>query len=246
MRVNESPQNHDIRPLHGKILTVYKNDDTRSSVWLESDPNESYVVKRFENLPIKQWFLAILQIHPGQCERRAHTRLRNLGLPVIAIEQTGWQKGRYYLTTQPIGPSLSNALSRGLYDQPTDRHHLAVQLGQLTGQLLKHRLFFRDLKSSNILLTAQNTLLLIDAGSVRKVWQHALPQCAKRMFDLLDNTVRQAACKSPAILILSRTDRLRYLLALLGQLQPATASSLCQFLKLKRLLRRLDPQKSTL
>lgn len=236
MRVNQTVNTPKITGLDGKVVRVYKQDARRSSVWLESQAGDSYVVKRFEFSVLKQALLRLLHIHPGQCEWRAHTMLKQMDLPALPIDKLGWRAGRCYLLSQPVGPALNNMITRGLFDAPCDRHHLAEQLGQLTGKLLARRLFFRDLKLSNILLSAQNTLVLIDAGSIRRVPARTLPDCVKRMHDLLQITTQIALdhrTDNPPQL--SRTDRLRYLTALLAQLDQATGRALCAALKLPRL-----------
>jgi serine/threonine protein kinase len=215
MRVTMMENQPDMLPLRGEIQTVYKFDPARSNVWLESDDNHQYIVKRFEVSPAKQWFLAMLGIHPGQCETRAHRNIAAMGIPVVPIQQRVWQRGKLCLITPDMGQSLDRATVAGAFDSPAARHHLAKQLGQLTALLLERQLFFRDLKCSNILIDADGTLRLIDAGSIRKVSEVQLPDCLKRMLRLLEKTAIDAASQSPTPYELSKTDRLRFAKAVL-------------------------------
>jgi len=234
MRVKCTPPPNKIKPLQGTVLAVYKFDDRRSTVWLEASESTTQVIKRFESSPFRQCFLALLQIHPGQCEKRAHAKLGELGLPVAAVQKMGWQDGKCYLTTPYIGPSLDIAIRAGDFEKPIAKQRLARALGKLTADLLKEQLFFRDLKISNILLSAEHQLVLIDAGSIRRVWQRSLPACALRMFALLNETASRAFGQSPACDVLSRTDRLRYATAVLANLPDASKPAIALALGLTR------------
>ncbi|MBL4701199.1 MAG: hypothetical protein JKX85_08065 [Phycisphaeraceae bacterium] len=234
MRVKCALPLNTIKPLQGNVLAVYKLDDRRSTVWLEEYQSVTQVIKRFESLPLKQRFLAMLQIHPGQCEKRAHAKIKAMGLPVAVIQEMGWQHGKCYLTTPYIGPSLDIAIAKGDFELPVAKHKLARQLGKLTADLFKEQLFFRDLKISNILLSPEGELILIDAGSIRRVWQRSLPGCASRIFRLLNETAYRAFGTSPVCYVLSRTDRLRYATALLANLPDAISPAISASLGLTR------------
>ena len=220
-----------IKPLQGKVQTVFKHDAKRSNVWLESDGSREYVVKRFESAPAKQLFLRLLQIHPGQCEKRAHRKLQTLGIPVVPIDAMLWQSGKCCLITQHIGSSLDQAIMSGKFDAPVHRHRLARQLGELTAQLLSCGLFFRDMKLSNILSSAKGQLLLIDAGSVRKDRRNLVDGMG-RMLRLLEKTAIEAMRQSPSQLTLSRTDRLRFARTMITMLPEDLAGTMRTALEL--------------
>lgn len=233
MRVSTIDNNITIKPLQGKVITVFKHEPGRSTVWLESDGCFDQVIKRFETSPIRQMFLAILQIHPGQCEKRAHAKLDAMGVPVVSIDALVWQGGKCCLKTAHVGPSLDRAVSDGLITSPVTRHQLTRDLGRLTGMLLARHLFFRDLKFSNIVRAADDCLLLIDAGSVRKVTPAALPQCMMRMLGLLQKTAEEALSKSPTRTQLFRTDTWRYTCAMLAELPDTLAEAMRNELGIK-------------
>lgn len=223
-----------IRPLAGKVVTVFKRDAKRSTVWLEANGSVEQVIKRFEASPIKQMFLALLQIHPGQCEKRTHNKLKAMQVPVVTVDTMIWQGGKCCLTTAHVGSSLDRAVMAGAFSSPTTRHQLAKQLGQLTGLLLARKLFFRDLKLSNIVQGSNDALMLIDAGSVRHVCQRTLTTCMIRMLRLLEKTVSEAISQSPSPRLLTGTDRLRFAKAMLGELSESRATAMRQALGLMR------------
>lgn len=223
-----------IKPLAGKVIALYKHEPGRSMVWLEESEGRQRVVKRFETSPVKQALLAMLRIHPGQCERRMHTRLAAMGLPVVGIEALIWQGGRCCLTSAYVGPSLDRVIKAGDCAHPSTRHHIARQLGHVTGMLVARGLFFRDLKLSNLLLADDGNLQIIDAGSTRPVNGVARSGCTLRMMRLLEKTAVQALAEAPVASLMSRADRLRYALGLLEHCTGGLAVVMLQAMGLPR------------
>lgn len=180
-----------ITPDDRHAKAVYKQD-RRSKVWLHApagDPVTALVVKRFEYAPWRQWLAGVLGVHPAQRERRANRRLLAAGLPVAPIVAQGRLPCRFgvrhWLATPPRGRSLQRLL-RDPAPAPHARRRAAVHaVARLTAQLMRAGVFFKDLKTSNILIDECDRVWLIDVGSARRMWTR---RSAIRMLVMLDKT----------------------------------------------------------
>jgi tRNA A-37 threonylcarbamoyl transferase component Bud32 len=158
------------------VTAVYK-DDARSRVErVGADDGRARVRKRFTYSPLKQRLTWWIGRHPAQLERRAARRLDRLGVPVARVESVrpaersaGGGGFAVEVVTAWSGPSLQQALR----EASADGHaRLLEAVVPLVEGLLKERVFFKDLKSSNIVMGpgAPGVLepRLIDAGSARR------------------------------------------------------------------------------
>lgn len=181
---------------------VYKSDG-RSRVWRVDAPGGPMVVKEFRYWPARQVLGWLLRLHPGQLERSRVKLLGRLGVPVVPIVAWGWRGGRYWLASPERGESLQRMFKEGKFSDPGARRRMLRALGRLAGQLAGQGLYFRDLRTSNIVADEGGELRLIDVGSVRR--------CRGRrkilaMLDILDRSLQRES--------LSRSDRLRALCGL--------------------------------
>jgi tRNA A-37 threonylcarbamoyl transferase component Bud32 len=186
--------------------TIYKQD-RRSKVWLTPSTDhdrEAVVVKRFEYSPTRQLLAKLLGVHPGQRELRANRWLAAKGIAVVPIIANGCQRagrgGKLWLVTPKRGKSLQSLLRE---DPPLSRplrQTVIESVGRLAGQLLRAGVFFKDLKTSNILIDETGQAWLIDVGSARPM---GLSGRADRMLAMLEKTAAQDGAKA--------ADRLRCL-----------------------------------
>ncbi|MEM1210512.1 MAG: hypothetical protein AAGI54_14725 [Planctomycetota bacterium] len=173
---------------------VFKHD-ARSMVLLNEPSNgrPGTVLKRFLHAGFKQLLTYCIGLHPAQKERRAAAWLARRGVFVVPITdihlgvgERGQPVFHVTLLTEYHGPSLQQALR----DTPPDNHsRLLAAVAPLVRQLLDRRVFFKDLKSSNIVLgpDAPHTLnpRLIDVGSARRGLS---ADQRRRMLDMLRHT----------------------------------------------------------
>lgn len=186
--------------LRAKPTHVYKTD-RRSRVWRLEGPHGPIVIKRFEYNRLIQWLAALLLIHPAQRERRRNRQLIHAGFSVPPV--IGWgatRDGRFWLATPYQGPTLHRRICDRELDHPACNRSIAEAVGQFVGRLVAGGYFFRDLKTTNIIVDDDHRVWLIDVGSVRRLRsrQHVI-----RMIMLLDQTARRAGA--------TRTTRLRCL-----------------------------------
>jgi serine/threonine protein kinase len=172
---------------------VYKHD-ARSRVWRVDAPDgRSFVIKRFEFSPLRQLLGYCLGLHPGQRERRRCGHLQRLGLRVAPIIAAGvCRRGLgigYWLVTPYLGTSLHNLFYHDGLTDDARRARVLDAVGELTGELIRHRLFNRDHKASNILIDQDDRAWLIDVGAVRRLRGSS---DAARMLKNLDDTLAQA------------------------------------------------------
>lgn len=206
----------DIAAIHtalrqGAEAELYKRD-RRSRVWRIDIPTGPVVIKRFEHHPLRQLLAWLLRVHPAQREARAAARLQRAGFPVVPIIARGVQRStlgcRAWLATPYAGEPI---LER---PHPNPRQ-LAQHVGHLVGRLIASGWFFKDCKTTNILINEAGELHLIDVGSARRRRPTDDPL---RMLTLLNETATARAA--------TRTNRLRALRALLtaaptlGELKP--------------------------
>jgi len=183
---------------------VFKHDQ-RSKVTLLPAPHDqgaSRVVKRFVYSPFKQRLTYTLGLHPAQKERRAVRWLHRRGVPVVPILDLRPDHGEVdnhcfevVVTTAYHGPSLQQALQEG----NADTHgRLFAAVTPLVHALLDRRIFFKDLKVSNIVLGPEATETLdprlIDTGSARPGL--STPQ-RERMLGMLRQTCQSAGAAPP-------------------------------------------------
>lgn len=191
--LEEAPEKH-----------VFK-EDQRSRVWQVEGPNGPLVVKRFEYAPLRQSIAALLGQHPAQREVRANRMLQNLRVQVVPIVAFGRQRAtigiRYWLATPKYGQSLDKLLVGPSHLDRT----ITDAVANLVQKLQTTRIFFKDLKTSNILIDHDGQAWLIDVGSARTARSN---QHLPRMLAMLDRTARRDGA--------SRTVRLRCLQSILG------------------------------
>jgi serine/threonine protein kinase len=182
---------------HGEALlalpptTVYKSD-RRSRVWRIASPalQQDLVLKQWTHWPPRQQAARLLGIHPAQRERAINQRMRDAGLPVAPIVDHGWSRGRAWLATPWLGPSLCRLMQDRALSAP-QRRELPRRVAALVARLIESRWFFRDLKTSNILVDGAGKLWLIDVGSARR---DPRSRHVTRMLRVLDDTaVRDGA-----------------------------------------------------
>ncbi len=178
---------------------VYKQD-RRSKVWLTpgtGDDPRAVVVKRFEYSPIRQRLAKMLGVHPAQRELRANRWLAAKGIAVAPILANGCQRAglgeKLWLATPVRGRSLQ-CLLREETPMPRSRRLAVIEsVGRLAGQLLRGGVFFKDLKTSNILIDGASRAWLIDAGSARPM---VLGGRADRMLTMLEKTAARDGARA--------------------------------------------------
>lgn len=174
-------------------VQVYKHD-ARSRVWRIDVPDgRSFVVKRFEYSPLRQLLGFLFWLHPGQRERRQYMWLHRIGLRVAPIVVNGVShRGLglvYWLVTPYLGTSLHNLFYHGELKDDARRERVVDAAGKLTSELIRHRLFNRDHKASNILIDRYDRAWLIDFGAVQSRYK---PGGVARMIASLDATLAEA------------------------------------------------------
>ncbi|MEM7627317.1 MAG: hypothetical protein AAF333_17100 [Planctomycetota bacterium] len=192
-------------------LRVFKQD-RRTRVWLiEGGHGQRWVIKRFDHAPLRQTLTAALGRHPVQREVLWHGRLIDAGLAVVpAFDLGADDAGRRHQATPYRGPTLYDLLRENPPPAAKARHDLTRQAGRLTGQLLALRVFYRDLKASNLVVDDNGTLYLIDAGDCRGAKGTPLLATALRMLARL-NQHTQRAGPGYSFTPVHRSDRLRFL-----------------------------------
>lgn len=173
---------------------IYKQD-RRSKVWLApstGDDPEAVVIKRFEYSPIRQRLAKMFGVHPAQREARVNRWLASKGIAVVPIIASGCQRvglgGKLWLATPKRGRSLQCLLREDLPLSGPLRQAVIESVGRLAGQLLGAGVFFKDLKTSNILIDEAGQAWLIDVGSARPM---VLYGRADRMLAMLEKTAAQ-------------------------------------------------------
>ncbi|MEM6334075.1 MAG: hypothetical protein AAF823_12135 [Planctomycetota bacterium] len=152
---------------------VFKRD-ARSCVELMEDADGGRVVrKRYLHGRFKQRWTYRLGVHPGQKERRAAAWLERIGVPVVAVMEVSRSGGEVTVVTRWHGPSLDVALAEaGGAAGAADRARLLSAAGALAERLIERRVFFKDLKASNVVLgpgwPGAVDARLIDVGSARR------------------------------------------------------------------------------
>jgi tRNA A-37 threonylcarbamoyl transferase component Bud32 len=207
------PDSHSSRELASWIvgsreLEVFKADQ-RSRVWriTPAGMTRSLVVKRFEYGGFKQWVQHIFRCHPAQREARAAAALLKADVPVVVPAGAGkaWDPEalsiKYFIATPFMAPSLDR-LMRGWRFTPF-RAKIAIinAVGFTAARLVLAGYFFKDLKTSNVIVTDDNLARLIDTGCARQV-NDAYAQLP-RMLAMLDKTAKRDGA--------SKADRLRCL-----------------------------------
>lgn len=167
-------------------VRIYK-EDRRSKVWQIDTPAGPAAVKRFEHSPLRQRLAMLVQLHPAQLEMRVNRRLAAAGVPVVPIVAAGGQAAglgvKRWLVTRVTGQALQRTLRDGAsHDQ---QRQLALQVGELAAALVAGGWYFRDLKTSNIIVIAGAGAQLIDVGSARKSRSR---QKMLRMLAMLEHT----------------------------------------------------------
>jgi tRNA A-37 threonylcarbamoyl transferase component Bud32 len=209
----QQPDSHSSRELASWIvgsreLEVFKADK-RSKVWriTPAGMTRSLVIKRFEYGGFKQWVQHIFRSHPAQREARAAAALHKSEVPVVVPAGTGkaWDAEavsiKYFIATPFMAPSLDRVM-RGWKFTPF-RAKIAIinAVGFTAARLVLAGYFFKDLKTSNIIVTDDNLARLIDTGCARRVGD-AYAQMP-RMLAMLDQTAKRDGA--------SKADRLRCL-----------------------------------
>lgn len=190
-------------------LQTYK-DDARSGVWVAVWPAVGRaVVKQYRHLPLRQMLAALLLLHPAQREKRAARRLAARGVPVVPVMRLSWDWSgggvRVWLVTPLWGKSLDRFLKANGAHGFATRKTVTLALARLVAKLHAAGLFFRDLKTSNLVVDPKGYAWLLDTGSIRRGRSR---RKSVRMLGLLDATaVRDGA---------SRAERLRFFRALVA------------------------------
>ncbi|MEM0914952.1 MAG: hypothetical protein AAGK09_10125 [Planctomycetota bacterium] len=172
---------------------VFKQDARSRVEWTPMPGTPGLVLKTFLHSPLKQRFTYALGLHPAQAERRTAHWLEQLRIPVVPIQSIGVFRSaegratfRVHILTAYQGSSLQHALGKA---NRNDHPRILAAVAPLVRQLLDRRIFFKDLKASNIVLglDAPNTLdpKLIDTGSARRGLS---PTQRQRMLDMLRQT----------------------------------------------------------
>jgi len=195
--------------LNAPPAQVYKHD-ARSRVWRVDAPDgRSFVVKRFEYNAFRQLLGFLFWLHPGQRERRRCDQLQRLGIqvaPIVAagICRRGFGLG-YWLVTPYLGTSLYHIFYDGELKDEGRRTRILDAVGKLTSELIRHRLYNRDHKASNIVIDQDDRAWLIDVGAVRRVCG---PSGEVRMWHSLDTTLAQAGASEQDRVKLGESRRL--------------------------------------
>jgi tRNA A-37 threonylcarbamoyl transferase component Bud32 len=151
--------------------TQTHKSDARSTVWQVTTSNgQAVVIKRFEHSPLRQMLARWFHLHPAQREARVNARMLRQHIPVAPIMALDWQRTglgcRGWLATRYVGPSLQQHLRNGTLQG--DMLDAAVtRLAALVARLIASGWYFRDLKTSNLVMAADGQPLLIDVGSAR-------------------------------------------------------------------------------
>ena len=174
---------------------VFKRD-RRSSVWRVEVEGESFVIKRFEYAPWQQFLARLIFLHPCQVEMRTNRKLLQMQLSTVGVEATGYTSGgRAWLATRWTGKTISQSLRGMRYHE---RKMIAEDLAKLLEALINKKIFFRDIKTTNLVVKSDGTLAMIDVGSAKYfLTQHQII----RMLSLLDRCSRRDCA--------SRMDQLR-------------------------------------
>jgi len=189
-------------------LEVFKSDK-RSKVWriTPAGMTRSLVVKRFEFGGFVQWIQHLVGSHPVQREFRAASALHKAGVPVVVPAGTGkaWDPEalvlKYFIATPFAGPSLDRMM-RGWKFTPFPVKIAAINaVGFTAARLVLAGYFYKDLKTSNLIVTDDNVAKLIDTECARQVGD-AYAQMP-RMLAMLDHTAKRDGA--------SKADRLRCL-----------------------------------
>ncbi|MEO0964859.1 MAG: hypothetical protein AAFY08_07035 [Planctomycetota bacterium] len=177
-------------------VETYKHD-ARSRVWRVDHSTGSFVIKRFEYSPLRQGLGQWLHLHPAGQEQRAAAWLAQLDIPVVPLLRSGWSQRKRCLVTPTHGPSLQHTLRHA---PPAGHPRLLAAVAPLVRQLIDQRVFFKDLKASNIVLgpNAPDTLdpKLIDTGSARRGLS---PTQRQRMLDMLHQTCQDAGASHETV-----------------------------------------------
>ena len=195
--------------------TAVFKDDRPTRVWRVDDRDgRPWVIKRFNHPAWRQRGLAAVGQHPVQRETAWHRRLIEAGLAVSPAFDLGFDdRGRRYQATPYLGVTLYDLIRRTPALPATQRHDLARQAGRLTGQLVAMGVFYRDLKSSNLVVDAAGTLRLIDAGDCRPTRLVSRRGTARKMVDRLHRHLRRAG-PGYSFAAVHRTDRVRFIQAM--------------------------------
>lgn len=169
--------------------TQTHKSDARSTVWqARTSAGRDIVIKRFEHSPIRQQLSRWLFVHPAQFEGRANARMLTQGIRVAPVIASGWQRSgigcRAWLATEYVGPSLQARLRDGSLRE-AELRTVAASVAALVATLLAGGWYFRDLKTSNIVLADDSQPVLIDVGSARPLRS---PRQREKMLAMLEET----------------------------------------------------------
>ena len=195
-------------------------DDARSTVWrCDDDEGRGWVVKRFNTGRLAQAWRRALHCHPADREWRWDRQLAGNRVPVVPIAGGGVDAaGRSWLVTAEAGPSLHQRLLDGALGEPRLRQRLAREAGAVTGAVLASRAFNRDHRAPNLVTGDAETgpTQLIDVGGFRSSRGAPLLAAALPMLTQLNASVEKAAALGRGGKAVSRTDRLRFLRAMIA------------------------------
>lgn len=174
-------------------VEVYKTD-ARSRVWrIDVNGGDGLVIKRFEYGAARQWLGLLTGTHPAQRERRANRRLRRAGFAVVPIERHGVRGGKAWLATRWAGRSLKQVIQTGGRADAADRRRVGNAVADIAAGLIERGYFFRDLKTSNLIVDDAGGVRLIDVGAVRRSRR---PDHVIRMLTMLDRTATEDGVRS--------------------------------------------------
>lgn len=179
---------------------LYKAD-RRSRVWRTDDAprGQRYVIKRFEYSPLRQRLAWWLGVHPAQRERRNAEKWAARGLPIVPIAAGGFDGGKAWLATELRGVSLERLIKSGAVPADSPRGRSLIEaVARLLALLVTKKVFFKDLKTSNILVDDRDALWLIDSGSMREASGLARSGQLDRMRAMLDRTAARDGVPSGA------------------------------------------------
>ncbi|MCC7146535.1 MAG: hypothetical protein IT443_08820 [Phycisphaeraceae bacterium] len=184
---------------------IYKSD-ARSRVWKVELPGGVVVIKRFEHSPLRQRLAAWLGIHSAQREWRKHELLRQAGLPVVPIVDRGCERGRLgsrlWLATPWLGETVHQWFTGPHQAEYERRRMILLNLAQLAAGLISGGWFFKDFKTTNVLLDEKGRLWLIDVGCARRLWRRGQ---VWRMLAMLNHTLaRDGATRADRYRVLAR------------------------------------------
>ena len=197
-------------------IKVFKQD-RRCRVWLaQDDTGKRWVVKRFATPSLRQSLQGAVGRHPVQREVLWQGRLQAAGFAVAPISDQGVDdKGRRYIVTPYLGPTLSEVLPQTPPLGAKRRHGLTRQVGALVGRLLALRLYYRNLKTASLVVADDGRVVLIGVGDCRGSKGTPLLAVALGMLEFLHRDV-QGLGPDGMCVTLSRADRLRFYRAMLA------------------------------